>query len=88
MSGELEFEPSLLPLACSDDITVLQNTVLEAEERFFVSLNSSDSSITISPTASQVAVVIQDDDSKLVVLIYIFTILTVNVIIYLTQLYK
>ena len=75
ISGELEFQPSTNPEACSNDVSILQDTLLETVEIFFLSLRSSDQSVILSPTLSQIQITILDDDSELTGVI--FTILAV-----------
>ena len=63
-SGELVFEASTEPIACASGIMILQDQVLEDEETFFLSLESSDLWVNLDPVASTLTIEIRDANSK------------------------
>ncbi len=46
------------------DLSIIDNTVLEDSEVFLVTLNSSDSDVTIDPDLDQASVLIIDNDGQ------------------------
>lgn len=65
MNGELEFQPSSDPLACSGGVSIVSDSLLENSETFILSLESMDPSVTLSSTNSEITIEVLDSNSKL-----------------------
>ena len=64
-NGELEFQPSSDPVACSSGVSIVSDTLLENSETFILSLESMDPSVTLSSTNSEITIEVLDSNSKL-----------------------
>lgn len=53
-------------MVCSSGVLLVPDTLLEATEAFFLLLESSDPSVILNPTLSELTVLIRDNNSKLI----------------------
>lgn len=51
-------------MACSSGVSIVADTLLEDSETFLLLLESIDSSVTLSPTNSEIEIEILDSNSK------------------------
>ena len=63
-SGELVFEASAEPMACTGGIMILEDQTLEHREMFLLLLISADHSVNSDPIASQLTIEINDTTSE------------------------
>ena len=68
-NGELIFEVSTEPMACTNGLLLLQDNILEHVENLFLSLESSDEDVRINPTFSQLTIEIEDANCMLLLCI-------------------
>ena len=64
-NGELIFEVSAEPVACTSSLLLLQDNILEHVENLFLSLESSDEDVEINPIFSQLTIEIEDANCML-----------------------